>query len=322
MKLTIAIPTFEREAALSELLNQLATVSFSLQVEILVVDNDSKSYDVEALVEGYKSNLPELRLIRNPVNLGMAANFLECYRAASGDWIWLLGDDDAIEVSAIPAIETSLRAANIDESAAAINFSSNFTQHKVASRLRRMEDLPAERSLFRNLLFLSASVVRKRSIFSKLAIGYQLAGSMAPQLGLLLSQLPESHILLDPVIAVKAKGVRTSWSVDDFLSRRGDLLGIATHCPALGQIALQRFVFVDRQPLAYYLRQSEEAREAGLEWHLRLARFIIYADVIRRPLGWKEAVLSFIHLLCCSLGLPHYRLYRLLFAKPETVSEC
>ena len=70
-------------------------------IELLVLDNCS-ALPVE-------STLPlELRerakIIRHPTNIGACANIVRCFEIASGEWIWILCDDDTPAADAIDRI--------------------------------------------------------------------------------------------------------------------------------------------------------------------------------------------------------------------------
>ena len=89
--LTLAIPTFNREVYLSELLGQLHSdliLNPNRRVEILVVNNASTDH-TEDLVLGM--NIPSLRYIKNPINIGGDPNFINCVQHANGEYVWLFG---------------------------------------------------------------------------------------------------------------------------------------------------------------------------------------------------------------------------------------
>ena len=91
--LTIAIPTFNRNAILFQNLKHLLP-QIDKNVNILIIDNCS---DIK--VEGYlkkkiKIYQNKIRVIRNPVNIGGDANILRCIELCESDYIWILGDDD------------------------------------------------------------------------------------------------------------------------------------------------------------------------------------------------------------------------------------
>ena len=97
--LTICIVTFNRAAFLEVLLSSIL-VNFniletsSVEVDILVSDNASTDTTPD-IVERYMKLLP-LTYNRNETNLGFDGNLMVATRMATGKYIWLMGDDDAL----------------------------------------------------------------------------------------------------------------------------------------------------------------------------------------------------------------------------------
>lgn len=97
--LSLCIPTYNRVNYLRELMPQLiAEVEdvnrAAVQVELLISDN--------ATTDGTEDYLREiscrgLKVYRNAENIGGNRNFLACVERASGEYIWLFGDDEVIE---------------------------------------------------------------------------------------------------------------------------------------------------------------------------------------------------------------------------------
>ena len=102
-KLTIAIPTYNRENYISIALDSIF-IQYDERIEVLVSDNCSTD-NTEALV---KSKYPKVRYEKNSINLGPDGNFLECYRKARGEYVLLLGDDDVLTKGALENILTFL----------------------------------------------------------------------------------------------------------------------------------------------------------------------------------------------------------------------
>ena len=94
--LTIAIPTYKRDAYLVETLKQLQSeLKFcdSYLVEILVSDNSSPDGTKAAVETAIDAGLP-IRYVRNSENIGSDANIAQCFNLASGHYVLILGDDD------------------------------------------------------------------------------------------------------------------------------------------------------------------------------------------------------------------------------------
>lgn len=93
MKLSICIPTFNRAKVLKHCLDSIvASLKDHEWVEICISDNASLD-DTVRVVESYQSKLPII-FSSNDENIGVARNVLEVTKLATGDFIWLVGDDD------------------------------------------------------------------------------------------------------------------------------------------------------------------------------------------------------------------------------------
>ena len=94
--LTITIPTYNRHACLEELLTVLAPqLAGESRVELIISDNASQDATPQ-VVEAFQRRGVELTYLRNETNIGPDANFIRCYQAAQGEYVWIFGDDDII----------------------------------------------------------------------------------------------------------------------------------------------------------------------------------------------------------------------------------
>jgi len=100
-KLTIAIPTYNRK---DYILNKVENISKFVQentlennIELLVVDNSSTNYDIYELLKNYKK-LGFVKIQRNCANIGAGANFLKCIEFSNSEYVWLLGDDEILNI--------------------------------------------------------------------------------------------------------------------------------------------------------------------------------------------------------------------------------
>ncbi|MEK6557616.1 MAG: glycosyltransferase family 2 protein [Candidatus Margulisiibacteriota bacterium] len=103
--LTIAIPTFNREDTLRQLLSTLK-VEISHQpnqdiIEILVVDNASTNYSFTEFSIKFNAEGFQVKFLQNQENLGMDGNFKCCVKNSRGKYMWLISDDDLIVPNAI-----------------------------------------------------------------------------------------------------------------------------------------------------------------------------------------------------------------------------
>ncbi len=93
--LSICIPTYNRSSCLAELLDSIVAQDMP-DLEVVISDDCSPD-DTVAVAERYRANLSNLRVIRQVRNIGLDRNFLAVVEAATGDYAWLMGDDDRFE---------------------------------------------------------------------------------------------------------------------------------------------------------------------------------------------------------------------------------
>ena len=104
--LTIAIPTYNRAAELSELLDVLRP-QVRPNVEVFVSDNASTDETSAVLTEAqqqYASSGAHLQVYRHETNTGADANFAFCYEQSQGHFFWMCGDDDRIVPGALAQV--------------------------------------------------------------------------------------------------------------------------------------------------------------------------------------------------------------------------
>jgi glycosyltransferase involved in cell wall biosynthesis len=102
--LTIYIPTFKRPE-LAALLDSLAP-QLVPEVEVIVSDNDGSA---GPLVRERLKNAPcRVDYSRRESNIGGDANILRGFSQGSGEWIWIVGDDDVLASDAISRVLSAL----------------------------------------------------------------------------------------------------------------------------------------------------------------------------------------------------------------------
>ena len=95
-KISICIPTYNRSRMVAELLDSIIAQGCEDDIEVVVSD-DASPDDTVAIVRNYAGRIKAFTFLPQPKNLGLDANFLAVVAAATGDYIWLMGDDDRIE---------------------------------------------------------------------------------------------------------------------------------------------------------------------------------------------------------------------------------
>ncbi len=102
--LSCAITTYNRAKWLTHSLPRLieAAKPFGSAVEIVVCDNASTDATPEVVAR--HAGVPGLVARRNPMNVGMLGNLGATVRAANGQFVWLIGDDDLVMREGLAAV--------------------------------------------------------------------------------------------------------------------------------------------------------------------------------------------------------------------------
>lgn len=114
--LSICVPTYNGS---SSFLNEvLETVSNILKeysgVEVIVSDNCSTD-NTASLVQNYCEKEPRIRSYRNSENIGFNGNMMLLMdQYAKGEYLWMIGDDDIINISALQFILKVLAKGEVD----------------------------------------------------------------------------------------------------------------------------------------------------------------------------------------------------------------
>jgi glycosyltransferase involved in cell wall biosynthesis len=190
--LTVAIPTFNR---LPDLLSTVEALlpQFDDDTVLLIVDNCSTepvAPAVQKLVRERKPDLP-LTVVRNRTNIGLSANILRCFESCQTEYMWLLGDDDAVEPNALQTIRQHI--VTVPE-AIYWNFATgHFSRPESFSTKGRFDFLHRLDSIYM-LLCISGGVYRVSSFLPHLSIGYLYSYSIAPHFALLLAATGDDQV--------------------------------------------------------------------------------------------------------------------------------
>lgn len=183
--LTVAIPTFNRNhlllACVERLLPQLG------ECDLLIIDNCSDT-PVETTLGPWLERLgtANVRILRNPVNVGGGANMLRCLELCRTEWMYCLGDDDLVADDCIEVIERALRA---HPQALYMSFSRSSMRRTRAFVTDGLADFVDRLDDWATFLFMSSSIVRAGALRAELRWGYLYAYSWAPFQVLLLKAL-------------------------------------------------------------------------------------------------------------------------------------
>ena len=111
-KLSICIPTYNRESFLKELLDSIISQADPNEVQIAISDNASSDQTKE-LVENIQLSYSNIVYYRWQENMGADRNYLRAVEIANGDYCWLMGSDDCVAPDAINKMLKHLKGADI-----------------------------------------------------------------------------------------------------------------------------------------------------------------------------------------------------------------
>jgi glycosyltransferase involved in cell wall biosynthesis len=89
--ITVGIPTYNRSNCLEKAVES-ARAQKGINIEIVVSDNHST--DSTPQIMARYGNVPNIKYIRNTLNIGPVANYNQCLNHANGKYFMILGDDD------------------------------------------------------------------------------------------------------------------------------------------------------------------------------------------------------------------------------------
>lgn len=107
LPLSICIPTYNRAQSLARNLKHLIKSPVE-EFEIVVCDNASPD-NTHKVVAGITDS--RIRYFRNPRNFGAELNFLKCFKHARGEFVFLLSDEDFVELKTIPWLIKTIKGA-------------------------------------------------------------------------------------------------------------------------------------------------------------------------------------------------------------------
>lgn len=102
-KLSICIPTYNREQFLGELLESILAQAKPSEVEIVVSDNASTD-NTSQLIAKFQTRYSKITYAVAPQNMGPDRNYLTSVALAHGEYCWLMGSDDVLPPGAIAAM--------------------------------------------------------------------------------------------------------------------------------------------------------------------------------------------------------------------------
>jgi hypothetical protein len=163
---------------LAELLDSiLAQDSDDLEV---VICDDASPDDTKVAAQSYKDKFRAFRFVRHEQNIGLDRNFLSVVENATGEYVWLMGDDDKLEPKGVQKVmETLERWHGISGLVVGvINYNVDFTKRTGLPSLPATQRLQGVASVFRTMVealgFMSALVIDRTKWMSVVRDGSAL----------------------------------------------------------------------------------------------------------------------------------------------------
>jgi len=168
--------TFNRAGPLRATLGHFRRSAFG-QGPFVVLDNASTDGTAE-VVRAFQADWPGLRWVRNPFNLGGAANILRAVEVTDSRYLWIIGDDDQWFLDDLTEFNAVLAEGHAD-----LIRLGWLVQDAHRGAAHGAHDLArTEPMLFASLSMISATVVRRDLVLRHLPSAYGGAGDAYPQL--------------------------------------------------------------------------------------------------------------------------------------------
>ncbi len=204
-RLTIAIPTYNRAARLRAQLARLAP-QLGPEVRCCVYDNGSTD-DTPRVTATFVAQ--GVSVFRNATNLGAEHNLFRCFEECETDWLWVLGDDDPAEPTAVGTILHLTNRGDLDF----LHLST--TTHGHAQAVEVTDPLTLlDRTSPAALNFISLSVYNMRSFRPLLPGLLEQISNMVAQMTMILRlfESGQARGLLSPAAVVSAPTGAPRWS--------------------------------------------------------------------------------------------------------------
>lgn len=215
--LSICIPTLNRAEYISETLDSI-TSQLQDGVEIVIVDGGSTD-DTELIIKKYQDSFQSIKYLKKsisnntPSNEGFDRDCNEAVALATGDYCWLMTDDDLIKPNAIKKILAwidhqyeliviNTQISNKDISETLVDKRPNIKIDKVYnSNHHDWNNFVANTA--KHLTFVGAIVIKRKTWLAREKVKY--FGSGFVHIGVIFQQPFEGNILVtsDPLVVIR-----------------------------------------------------------------------------------------------------------------------
>lgn len=183
MKLTIAIPTYNRNTILKKNL-EFILPELTANCKLLILDNCS-DIPVSESIKHILNRFPDanVEIIRNRFNIGLTGNVLRCFELCTTPWLWVLGDDDEVKNGAIEQIFSDIRK---HKNLLFINYawSPESLLRKESTVTKGIDNFLDSFENIGTILFISSGIYNTIEINKKIAFGNFFQTTYAPHLAM------------------------------------------------------------------------------------------------------------------------------------------
>jgi glycosyltransferase involved in cell wall biosynthesis len=188
--LTISIPTFDRPEQLRNIVTRLLP-QLDESCELRIYDNCSAMPVDNVLADVLKpaSSASRIKVIRNPVNVGLCGNILRCMEDCPSKWLVTCGDDDPPRPDFVARAKRAI--AKYPES---IFISFGFLAQKRSNDFTTngLSEFVRGNWIFGDVLSISSGAFRMDLLKSYMATGYMYTYTLGPHIAIVLTALQRS----------------------------------------------------------------------------------------------------------------------------------
>lgn len=178
--LSIAIPTFDRPEEAASRVRELS--SQLLPYTTVEIFENGRTERLSNLLNPFLSQ--SIRYRPSPINAGFLRNFLRCIEEGDSEWVWILGDDDAIHADAVTRVVEAIKNTNSGV-VCYKSFSRTSTKPTVANTI----DAFLENITLSEALFISGTLWRRDIFLNSINTYMEGASTMQGHLIVLLQTI-------------------------------------------------------------------------------------------------------------------------------------
>lgn len=208
-KLSICIATFNRANFIGETLDSIVG-QLEPGVEIVIVDGASSDKTAE-VIEGYRSKCADIRYHREPINSGIDQDYDKAVGYASGEYCWLMTDDDVLCPGAITKVLSAIESGSKLIVANWQVRNADFSSVLIERNLKILRDVQYDRveterffvEAGHHLSFIGCVIIKRALWAARDRASYY--GTLFVHVGVILQTPPidEIRVIADPIVVIR-----------------------------------------------------------------------------------------------------------------------